>query len=318
MYEELLKLPFPAGARATKELKQALLSKDLIRAVNTHKLVETSASGSRRTCYFPSERIEDYTKKYKWLFVGDSGAVCIYCKLFCDSKNRPQVAGVLTGKPWTAYSRKKALDEHAMEEKCAYHAAAESAAKRYDAVREGRMSDIKMQAAQKVQEYKEVRAMVESLTLTLSVCAKQNLPLRGHRNETITEQSLPLTFIDTNGDKIIKPDTNRGNFLALVRLGYSAGDQNLTSLGSRPTTFTSHLNQDEILNIMAEQLRTNLVNEISHSPFSIIADESSDVCNKEQLCLTVRYVRCADDGSIPTIQEIFLHFVEMKSTKGVY
>ena len=119
MYKELLKLPFPAGARATKELKQALLSKDLMRAVNTHKLVETSASGSRRTCYFPSERIEDYTKKYKWLFVGDCGAVCIYCKLFCDSKNRPKVAGVLTGKPWTAYSRKKALDEHAMEEKCA-------------------------------------------------------------------------------------------------------------------------------------------------------------------------------------------------------
>ena len=107
MYEELLKLPFPAGARATKELKQALLSKDLIRAVNTHKLVETSASGSRRTCYFPSERIEDYTKKYKWLFVGDSGAVCIYCKLFCDSKNRPQVAGVLTGKPCTALAVRK-------------------------------------------------------------------------------------------------------------------------------------------------------------------------------------------------------------------
>ena len=64
LYKELLKLPFPAGARATKELKQALLSKDLIRAVNTHKLVETSASGSRRTCYFPCERIEDYTKKY--------------------------------------------------------------------------------------------------------------------------------------------------------------------------------------------------------------------------------------------------------------
>ena len=180
------------------------------------------------------------------------------------------------------------------------------------------MSDITMQAMKKVQEYKEVRAMVESLTLTLSVCAKQNLPLRGHRNETITEQSLPLTFIDTNGDKIIKPDTNRGNFLALVRLGYSAGDQNLTSLGSRPTTFTSHINQDEILNIMAEQLRTNLTNEISHSPFSIIADESSDVCNKQQLCLAVRYVRSPDDGSIPTIQERFLQFVEMKSTKGVY
>ena len=130
----LFRSPFPAGAQATKELKQALLSKDLIRAVNTHKLVETSASGSRRTCYFPSERIEDYTKKYKWLFVGDCGAVCIYCKLFCDSKNRPQVACVLTGKPWTANSRKKALDEHANEENYAYHAAAESAAKRYNAV----------------------------------------------------------------------------------------------------------------------------------------------------------------------------------------
>ena len=98
LYTQLRNLPFPSGKAATTELKLSLLSPELNRSCNTKKLVEASSStGSRRPVQFKMALIG----KYPWLMVGDQGAFCIYCKLFCTEGNRPRTPGALTALPFT-------------------------------------------------------------------------------------------------------------------------------------------------------------------------------------------------------------------------
>lgn len=54
--------------------------------------------------------------------------------------------------------------------------------------------------------------------------------------------------------------------------------------------YTSHDIQNEIIEIMAHQLQRNLVKDIGSKFFSIIADEYTDISNKEQLSICLRWV----------------------------
>ncbi len=54
--------------------------------------------------------------------------------------------------------------------------------------------------------------------------------------------------------------------------------------------FTSHENQNEFLEVMSHIILRTLLGDIKNSPFlTIMADETTDVSNKEQLTLVIRW-----------------------------
>lgn len=157
--------------------------------------------------------------------------------------------------------------------------------------------------------------MVESISVTIAVAARQNLALRGQRNEKIDRSNISITNVNKDGELVISGDSNQGNLIALLRLGYTAGDENLKAIERTSVTYTSPQNQNGILSAIADEVRGSLIEDIGDGPFSVIADETTDVSTVEQLCITVRYVSQRDERP-PTLEERFPKFRKMASVTG--
>lgn len=109
---------------------------------------------------------------------------------------------------------------------------------------------------------------------------------------------------------------NPGNFLALLKFRADAGDEVLANHFSQATNrakYTSPTIQNELISILGEQIRESIVNQIPFDApyFSILADEVTDVSNREQLSLVIRFVD--SDGNI---HEEFLGFQNLQRITG--
>ena len=113
LYDVLRNLTFPAPS-VPRELKVKLLNPAFCRQVQTHELKEISRSGKRRPVKFTTS----LCAKYSWLFIGNHGGYCIYCKLFCTSSYLRRQPGEFTAKPYVSFSRAKLCADH---EATSYH-----------------------------------------------------------------------------------------------------------------------------------------------------------------------------------------------------
>jgi len=123
----------------------------------------------------------------------------------------------------------------------------------------------------------ENRQVVKIIIDAIIYTARQNIALRGHDE---SRKSL-----------------NKGNFLELVDLlaNYHAPLQihldKINAKSHNRLTFMSNVTQNTILDILKEQIRSSIINEIKMSKmFSIIIDTTTDVANLEQFTLIARYV----------------------------
>ncbi|XP_022793276.1 52 kDa repressor of the inhibitor of the protein kinase-like [Stylophora pistillata] len=82
---------------------------------------------------------------------------------------------------------------------------------------------------------------------------------------------------------------------------------------ARNATYTSATIQHDIIEITMEYLRNQIINEIpEYAPFfTIFANETTDVWNTEQLCISIRFV-----DETCSIHEEFLGFVSLARTTG--
>ena len=129
---------------------------------------------------------------------------------------------------------------------------------------------------------------IKSLCDIIVFCAKQDLPLRGHRE---SDDSL-----------------NQGNFLEMLNL-LAKHDQTIKEkLQSLPNnaSYKSPEIQNTLLQVMGNLVRKAVCREIQKaSIFSILVDETKDCSKKEQMSISFRYV----DVDSATIFERFLTFV---------
>ncbi len=102
-----------------------------------------------------------------------------------------------------------------------------------------------------------------------------------------------------------------GNFLALLDFRVDAGDMTLKKhleTAGRNATYTSNRIQNDLIGIIGSYIQNHLVQNILHRQlFSILADEATDVSNKEQLPLVLRYVDQSRE-----IREVFVGFYECR------
>ena len=106
-------------------------------------------------------------------------------------------------------------------------------------------------------------------------CGRQNIPLRGHREGSSTR--------------------NPDNFKALLKFRVDSGDkllQDHLETGPRNATYASKTIQNEIISVIGEAIQAKILNEVHEGSklFSVIANKTRDISNKEQMPLIIRYV----------------------------
>ncbi|KAL4105175.1 hypothetical protein QTP88_020447 [Uroleucon formosanum] len=109
---------------------------------------------------------------------------------------------------------------------------------------------------------------------------------------------------------------NDSNFRQLLCFRVDAGDQNLQNhlvTCSKNAMYTSWYIQKEIITACNSLMLQTLVHDINTAKsFTVLADETSDIANKEQLTLCVRYVNFGQNK----LREDFLQFIEVKDVSG--
>ena len=83
---------------------------------------------------------------------------------------------------------------------------------------------------------------------------------------------------------------DESNFIQLLKLRGKDQPLLLKWLERKEDRYTSHDIQNEIIAIMANHVIRDLVSEIRGAFFSIICDEHTDISNKEQLTICIRWV----------------------------
>ena len=159
-------------------------------------------------------------------------------------------------------------------------------------------------------ETKKWREILARLLDIVRFLAKQNLALRGHREDI---------HCDERGEE------NKGNFLELVHL-LAKYDPVLrehlvkVKLGKKITiSYLSPEIQNEFVSILAGQVRKKIIDQIKESKyFCIIFDSTPDVSHKDQMSEVLRYVKM-DENEVK-VEESFLRFIETKgkSAEEIY
>lgn len=136
--------------------------------------------------------------------------------------------------------------------------------------------DLKLQHC-KNQEISNNREIVKTIIETLLFAARQNIALRGH-DETHTS-------------------LNQGNFIEILKLisryhgPIKAHLENVKSNKRNRLSFLSHETQNTLLNIIGNQIRSNIIIDLKKAAlFAIIIDTTTDVSNIEQFTFIVRYI----------------------------
>ena len=150
----------------------------------------------------------------------------------------------------------------------------------------------------------QIRKILSLILKDVLFCARQNIALRGHRDDACQLQS---------------PENNSGNFQNLLNLMEHCGDNVLEEHfknAPRNATYRPKITQNNIIDKRAKFVTDNVVNEVKEAKyFSIVADEVSDVSVKEQLSLVIRFV----DSESHITEEFhrFIHCVEGTSGAAI-
>lgn len=143
---------------------------------------------------------------------------------------------------------------------------------------------------------------------TILFCARNNLPLRGHRETG----SLSLDSVRSScigGEQ--------GVLRALLAFRMDSGDKDLIGhfdTSPKNCTMISPKIQNQIIEVIGDIIIEKIVDRIRQFRyFSLLCDETTDISTIEQMTVCIRYV----DMSRFIIREDFIGFVKMTSTTGI-
>ena len=143
------------------------------------------------------------------------------------------------------------------------------------------------------------KKVIESLLKITMLCGRQGLPLRGHRDDNVD--------FEQGGS------SNQGNFLELVRFRAETDEVLANHLKNAPRNalYTSKTIQNSLIDVVRQRILNDISSEVNRAKYyTIIADEVTDLSNKEQLPLALRYVL---NG---TVKEVFVDFIFVERITG--
>ena len=223
-----------------------------------------------------------WLREFPWLCYSKScnGGFCVNCALFAKHL---LTLGQLVTTPMTNFTRgKTTLQEH--NEQFTHKEACKAVVDFLARMEKGALSDQYMQS-QASTLVRENRLKILSILKTIVFCGKQNISLMGHREQA-----------DAG------PDTNPGNFRALLNFRVEADDSVLEDhFESMPhnAQYISPQIQNDLISCTGEWIRKQIIEEVKTAKFfSICADEAADCSNK---------VHFVDESN--TIREEFVDFI---------
>ena len=234
----------------------------------------------------------------------DQGGYCKYCVLFGQAAfSVSTFAGILIDRPLTNVQKaSEKLREHfegiGSGSARKYHLLAVEKAESFKSVMESKLLPIDQQVSKaRALTIPKNQRKLKSIIETIIFCGRQGIALRGHRD-------------DWKHIKEVSHANNPGNFIALLRFRAASGDQVLTdhlaSAGAN-ALYISKTIQNEIISICGTIVRSTILARVHAAElYSLLADEATDVSNKEQLDVCVRFV----DQSTLKIEERFMAFSE--------
>ncbi|CAF1476153.1 unnamed protein product, partial [Rotaria sordida] len=127
------------------------------------------------------------------------------------------------------------------------------------------------------------KAILVSIIKIIITCARQNIPLRGHRDETIRDARKTINIIDSHSGS---------NFIALLKQRIDSGDAILgehIERGPKNSLYTSSQVQNEIIDCIHKYILNEILHRVENCLYSIIVDETTDASTAEQLSISLRY-----------------------------
>jgi hypothetical protein len=246
---------------------------------------------------------------YPWTVFSENqnGLFCKYCSLFyfkghgTGNKNAMPL-GILVTKPMVKFKNLLGnsgdLNSH---QNTKYHG--EAVLKSKDFINNYENPEkkiINLVNTQRMRTVDENRKRIRPIIQTLLFLARQNIALRGHRDD-----GNLIDNMDSNQNSIVG---NEGNFRELLKFRIESGDIELKrhfEISNSNATYISKTSQNEILSVIGDIIIENILKKISFSTFySIMFDETTDMSHTSQLCLVIRYVYNN------SIQEDFITFID--------
>ncbi|CAC5419618.1 unnamed protein product [Mytilus coruscus] len=208
---------------------------------------------------------------FRWVVYSTSqdGIYCKFCVLFATDHN----LGQFVKKPVQNWV--KAKGECKSHEKTKYHQTALLRAQDFTHTHDKPASGIDARADTAIaKRVDKNRQILMSIGSTIVICGRQNIALRGHRENN---------FLD---------EGNKGNFLELVKFRMESGDEvlkeHLHTCGKNET-YVSKTVQNNIIRLIGDQITDKFLKEIKDAQFySVLTDEVTDVSNWAVIsCFTV-------------------------------
>ena len=112
--------------------------------------------------------------------------------------------------------------------------------------------------------------------------------------------------LDARGD-----DDGESNFIQLMRLQSKTFPEPTDWLSKKTEIYTSYDVQNEIVNLMSNQIVTNLLKSVGNYIFSVVCDEYMDVSNKEESTFFMHWM-----NNDLEVSEKFLRFYEIPDIKS--
>ena len=246
----------------------------------------------------------DHLIKFPWLAIStrveSKGAFCKACVLFLKEKQvGGNKAGALVSKPLTKFKKLTGKDGALIRhQQNSYHLECVEALDNFEEIVKDSSKDIRNLVSQQHKEETErQKKMLLPIIDTITTLCKQNIALRGHRNEE--------GIINSDG---IDPLLNDGNFRAISRLLIRRGDNDLKhhcETASKHGTMMSGKIQNEIIEITKAMLREALVERVNSALcWTMLADETTDNARKELMAFCVRYVSTDNEGKSVLREEV--------------
>lgn len=228
------------------------------------------------------------------------GGLYKYCVLF-KPKNGNLKNAVLVTRPFVNLSKATGKDSVLQNhDKCQYHKDAMLLGSQFAENVTNPKESIQCKIYDlNERQYETNSHILQSIVKTILLCGKQNIPLRGHRDDSTSEAP------------------NKGNFLAILNLLADSDDilKNHLENAKKNATYTSKTIQNDFIDVIGEYIRDKLTERIKQdgSVFTIIADETTDMSNQEVLALCLRFVQSQPNVEI---KEVFFDFVHLRRTSG--
>ena len=240
--------------------------------------------------------------QFPWLHYSPfcDGAYCRACAFFAPERVGGNIPGQFVTTPFKSWvSKTQKMSSHGRLD---YHMTACSKMREFLSTYETPSAAVHTRLDSQLQEQqKKNLAVIESLLKVVLLLGKQGLAFRGHRDDKV------------EWDEFYEETGNLGNFLEVLQFRAETDQVLRDHLQHAPRNaqYTSKTIQNQLISVIGDHIRSEIVSEIKKAKFySIMADEVTDISNKEQLSVSFRYLQ----GD--SVKEVFLDFIEVERITG--